>query len=306
MKIRRSINWCMGNNPQELESRLRDQIEHIPCDGICVDLEDGVMSSKKEEMRHAAAGLLRQLDFHGKEKIVRINEPNTHFYQEDLKVILPVIPDALRIPKCEHVEPLLDLDRQISEFEQANGLRRNTIELILVVETPIGIRNTYNLAACSERVTAVGIGMEDLTSEMNMQRYYDNAFSDDLIYARQKFVLDVKAAKKQAIDSVSWWPSPEDTYMKYQEDYANRSYRMGYDGKSCRDIRDVEIANKAYAPTQEQVAWGRAAVAEYDDAVREGREPNVNGKNICTARYNKAKWLVEYAAQLQAKAMGKI
>ena len=258
------------------------------------------MNSCKSQIRDAAVQLLKQLDFKGKERMVRINEFDSPFFKDDVEAILPARPDAIRIPKCETVKPILELNRRVSEFENANNLQNGSIEFVLLIETPAGVRNAYELASCCERVTAVGIGMEDLTSEMLMQRYYE-PFSDDLIYVRQKLVLDVKAAKKQVIDSMSWWPMPEDEYIQYQKDYSRRSYRMGYDGRSCRDGRDAKIANESYAPTEEQITWGRQAVKAYEDSERTGTTPLVNGKNICAARYHKAKWFVEYSDLLKER-----
>lgn len=294
VKLRRSIVFCTGVDYESIKENLLKMISTVDCDSICIDLEDGVVKTKKAEARLAVARLLQETDFKGKEKVVRVNEPGTPYFDEDIEIILPAMPDALRIPKCERVETLLALDRRISAFEDEHQLPRNTIELILLIESPLGIRNAYELASCCDRITAAGIGMEDLTSELHMNRYYDDAYSDDLLYERQKFVLDVKAAGKQVIDSMSWWPMPEEQYIQYQRDYAQRSYRMGYDGKSCRDARDTDIANAAYRPSEEQVEWGKQVTTAYEKAEQDGSIPYVNGKNICTARYNKGKFFKEY------------
>ena len=246
MKLRRSLAFCQAINPEGVKKLIDGNV-----DCLVFDLEDGVVVTKKEENRKKTLEILKNWDCRGKERIVRINGPGTPFYERDMEeVIRPGLPDAVRLPKCESVEYVKKVSEDLDKIEQETGTSHNAIEIILMIETAKGIMNTYSLCTCSERVTAVGIGMEDLTASMGILRRYDlNCM--DLLYARQKMILEGKAAKVQVIDSGILFHA---TQQYIYEDSVNGRY-MGFDGRSCstRYPDLIDAVNRAFTPLESEV-----------------------------------------------------
>ncbi len=60
---------------------------------------------------------LRAVDFGACERMVRINQLPLGL--EDLEEIIPEVPDLILIPKVEHPEQVVEVDRMISEVESA-------------------------------------------------------------------------------------------------------------------------------------------------------------------------------------------
>ena len=295
MKLRRSLAFCQAINPEGVKKLIDGNV-----DCLVFDLEDGVVVTKKEENRKKTLEILKNWDCRGKERIVRINGPGTPFYERDMEeVIRPGLPDAVRLPKCESVEYVKKVSEDLDRIERETGTSRNTIEIILMVETAKGIMNTYNLCTCSERVTAVGIGMEDLTASMGILRRYDlNCM--DLLYARQKMILEGKAAKVQVIDSGILFHA---TQQYIYEDSVNGRY-MGFDGRSC-SIRYpdlIDAVNRAFTPLESEVEWAEKVKRAYETAVEQGEsDVYVDGQFIDPPVVDKAKNILNLMEQILAR-----
>lgn len=295
MRLRRSLAFCKAIEPEKVQMLIDGQV-----DCVVMDLEDGVVVTKKAENRAATAEILKKWDFKGKERILRINSPGTPFYQQDMDEVVRIgLPDAIRLPKCETVEYILTVANDLEKIEKEVGLSKNTIEIILMIETAKGIMNTYAMCSCCERVTAVGIGMEDLTASMGILRRYElNCL--DLIYARQKMILEAKAAGVQVIDSGVLYNAEAD-YI-YRESVIGR--QMGFDGRSCsaRYPHHIEFVNKAYTPTADEILWAEKVVKAYEEAVAIGNsEVYVEGKFIDPPVVLKAQNILDAIEQIRQR-----
>jgi len=295
MKLRRSLAFCQAINPEGVRTLIEGNV-----DCLVFDLEDGVVVTRKAENRKKTLDMLRNWDCRGKEKIVRINGPGTPFYKLDMEeVIRPGLPDAIRLPKCETIEYVREVSNDLAKIERDAGLTENTIEIILMIETAEGIMNTYKLCTCSKRVTAVGIGMEDLTASMGILRRYDlNCM--DLLYARQKMILEGKAAKVQVIDSGILFHA---TQQYIYEDSINGRY-MGFDGRSC-SIRYpdlIDSVNRAFTPLESEVEWAEKVCDAYEKAVEAGEsDVYVDGKFIDPPVVAKAQNILNLMEQIKAR-----
>lgn len=292
MRMRRSIIWA---NAIDLEVAKEKAISCA--DAICIDLEDGVAFTKKPQARKMTVEMVKTWDFKGKEKIIRVNPTDTADYDLDMREVIAVaLPDAIRVPKCESVSEMLKVDAQLAAIEAAAGLKKNSIEVLAMIESPIGVRNAYDIAACCERVTALSLGMEDLTREMGIKRrYIDNDL--DLIYARQKIVVDAKAAGVQAIDSVLLLTQGADEANHHQNEMSKQT---GFDGRSVQNNDQAQWANETFAPSAQEVAWAKGACEAYEAHSAEGTVI-YEGFEICFAAYQKAKSVVEKARAIEMK-----
>lgn len=296
LKLRRSIIWGRGHDIEDAKEKLSG----VAGDAFCVDLEDGVPLERKEEARKKAVEMLKTLDFRGKEKIVRINPVDTDDFYKDMEEVVAVgLPDSIRVPKCEHVRDMIKIDALLERIEVSKGLSPNSIEVIAMIESPIGIQNAYDIANSCERITALNLGMEDLTREMGLKRrYQDNDL--DLIYARQKLVLDAKAAGVQAIDSVLLLV--KDSTQASERQCLNAK-QMGFTGCSCRDNKEAAFANQVFMPGAEEVKWANEAIEAYHKAIDAGENEIVfEGYKLCHAAYLKAVDLVNLAQSIQAQS----
>ena len=292
MRVRRSLLWVNGYDMEKLHKGIESEV-----DSIVLDLEDGVIPANKEEARRKTYDALKHVDFKGKERVVRVNALDTAEFEKDLKEVLPGIPDAIRLPKCETAEYVKKMDQILTELEKENGAPEGSIELILMIETALGVMNCYEMATCSGRVTAVGIGMEDLTSSMQVTRRYE-LHSTDLLYARQKVILECKAAGVQVIDSGVLFSGDSEFY--YQDCLNDK--QDGFEGRSVSDFEHVPLVNMAFSPSEKEIDWASRVIGSYEKAKQEARsEVFVDGKYVDPPVVEKAELIMRRYEKIRRK-----
>ena len=203
------------------------------------------------------------------------------------EVVAAGLPDTIRLPKCETVEGVRKVDQDLLKIEQSNGLEPNTIEIWAMVENPIGIRNAYDIASQIKRVTVLAIGMQDFYRNMNIERHYlENDVN--ISYARQKVVLDAKAAGIQCMDAGLLNRDEE-----INNAYSEHARRLGFDGRAVVTEREAEYANKVFFPSAATFDWAERLVAEYEKCDKENRPCIVDGMLACLAVYKHAKSILD-------------
>ena len=293
MRLRRSIIWARG-----FSEELTLKMISTAADAVCIDLEDGVPPKRKAESRVKTVHMLQTFDFKGKERIVRVNGFGSEDFDKDMREVIAVAPpDAIRLPKCEHTADMLEVDRRLRRIEEKHNLPPDSIEIIAMIESPLGIHSAFEIASSCPRVTALSIGMEDLTLEMGVRRRYkDNEL--DLIYARQRLVLESKAAGKTAIDSGML---AGDNEAKFKQNFD--SAQMGFCGRSVYSDEEARDANRAFAPTEEEISFSKGAASAYESGIIDEETGSImfEGKRICLAAYEKARRILDAAEQIRLK-----
>lgn len=295
MRLRRTIYWANGLALENLKKAIESNV-----DAICMDLEDGILPMNKKACRESTVEVLKNWDFRGKERIVRINKFGTEFIEDDLEAILPCFPNALRIPKAENIQELLALDARLTRFEEENGLEKNSIEMILLIETALGMLRCYELASCCERITAVGIGMEDFTTSMGLEERRYIPGNPDLTYARQKLIMDCKAAGVQAIDSGVLFNGNVE-YMR--EDTMIDKYQ-GFDGRSVGDLAQVDVINEVFSPNPKNVDWAKRVIAAWEESQITGDgDIYIDGKFVDPPVVEKATTIMNKVKSIEMRRM---
>ncbi|MBN2447690.1 MAG: citrate lyase ACP, partial [Phycisphaerae bacterium] len=128
-RFRRSRLYLPGN---ESKFMLNAGL-HRP-DAVILDLEDSVAPAVKDEARLMVRNALRTLDFHGAERMVRINQGQRGI--EDLDFIVPHNVHVILIPKVENPEQVRAVDARVAEILKAKGIDR-PVYLMPIVESAL-------------------------------------------------------------------------------------------------------------------------------------------------------------------------
>jgi citrate lyase subunit beta/citryl-CoA lyase len=110
-------------------------------DGIILDLEDSVAPEKKDEARILVRNALRQVNFYGAERMVRINQGERGLM--DLHFVIPHNVNLILVPKCEEADYLVKVDQEINTIRKKFNLQ-NEVYLMPIIETALGVENSYN------------------------------------------------------------------------------------------------------------------------------------------------------------------
>ncbi|MFO7756400.1 MAG: aldolase/citrate lyase family protein [Bacteroidales bacterium] len=255
-RFRFSRLYLPGNTP----SMMLNAGLHSP-DGVILDLEDSVAPAKKDEARLLVRNALRQINFYGAERMVRINQGERGI--EDLKYILPHNVHLILVPKCESGEYIKRLEKETLKIADPEG-NGHEVFFMPIIETALGVEKAYEIASASKDVVALAIGLEDYTADLGVQRTNEGTES---LYARLRLVNAARAAGVQAIDSVFSDVSDMEALRKTAE--VSKSY--GFEGMGCIHPRQIQVIKDAFAPGTEEIEKAARIVKAYREAEEKGQ-----------------------------------
>lgn len=229
-------------------------------DGIILDLEDSVAPGRKDEARILVRNALRQLNFNGAERMVRINQGERGM--KDLDVVVPHNVNLVLIPKCEDAGTVKNVDERISEIRAGSGLS-NPVFLMPIIETALGVEMAFEIARSATSVVAIAVGLEDLTADMGVARTREGT---ETFYARTRIVNAAKAAGIQPIDSV--FSDVGDMEALHQNVLTSKA--LGFEGMGCIHPRQIPVIRKGFAPSPEEIEKARRIVVAFEDARSKG------------------------------------
>lgn len=250
---RRSRLYLPGDNP-----KLMINAGLYGADGIILDLEDSVAPSKKHDARYLVRNALRNNDFLGAERIVRINQLTAGL--DDLPFIVPHGVQLILIPKCESAEEVKSVDVMIEELKPDKA--RN-IWLMPIVESALGVLNAYEIASASPHVAALAIGLEDYTADIGADRTSEGSES---MYARSVIVNAAHAAGVQPIDSVFSGFDDLETLRQV----ATSSKKLGFVGMGCIHPAQIPVIHDSFNPSQKEIDKAQRIVHAFENARAQG------------------------------------
>jgi citrate lyase subunit beta/citryl-CoA lyase len=228
--------------------------------GLILDLEDSVSPEKKDEARILVRNALRQVDFRGAERMIRINQGERGL--KDLKVLIPHNVNLVVVPKCETKEQLKIVDREISEIRK-NHKVKNPVFLMPVIESALGVENAFEIARASGNIVAMAIGLEDFTADIGVPRSSEGTES---FYARSRLVVTAKAAGIQPVDSV--FSDVGD--MDGLQQNVLKSKALGFEGMGCIHPGQISVINNGFAPDEAEIEKSKKIVIAFEEARKSG------------------------------------
>jgi citrate lyase subunit beta/citryl-CoA lyase len=232
---------------------------HAP-DGIILDLEDSVAPHKKQEARLLVRNALRQVNFYGAERMVRINQGEMGL--NDLDYVIPHNVHLVLVPKCEEPDYIARVEKKIKSIQAGLNLQ-GEVFLMPIIESAKGVENAYLIAKAAKSVVAMAIGLEDYTADLGVQR---TLAGDESLYARLRLVNAAKAAGIQPIDSVFSDVSDMDSLREN----VKRSKSLGFEGMGCIHPRQIQVIHESFAPEESEMEKAMKIVVAFRDAESRG------------------------------------
>lgn len=280
--MKRTLLFVPGNNPGML---LNADIHGA--DGIILDLEDAVSTDQKDAARILVRNALKTLNYKGCNVIIRINPIGTDYWQSDLDEMIPLKPYAILLPKTCEVSDVQTADEYISEIEKKNGIEAGAVKIIPLIETALGLENSFAIARASKRVVGLFLGAEDLTADMRSIR---SKAGEEIFYSRQRIVSAARAAEVDA------WDTPftdvnDDDGLLYDAQFAKE---LGFSGKASISPRHVAGINTVFSPSAAEVEYAMRVIEVIEEAKAQGKGAiSLNGKMIDAPIVNRAKNVLE-------------
>jgi citrate lyase beta subunit len=225
-------------------------------DVVCVDLEDAVAVSLKDEARDAALALFAEPNPNGCERVLRINAMDTVHGLRDVDAIAKLnhMPEAVMMTKVRSAAEVKLLD----ELLQGKAA---SIKFYVTLETNQGLEDVFDIAGASPRMACLLFGEVDLSADLRCKRT-----SKALLYARSRMAHAAAAFELDAMDV----PHIHLEDMAGLRAAAEHAAELGFTGKACIHPTQLPIVHEYFTPTAEEVARAEQAVAAFKESGSSG------------------------------------
>ncbi len=239
----RSFLFAPASDEHKLRKALASE-----ADVVVADLEDAVSFEQKDAARDVVRGTLADEPYRGLVAI-RVNGADTAFFAADIALVQELRPDVVVLPKATP--------------GAVGALDEEGPPVVAIVETADGLRHAYEVAS-RPRVEALVVGTVDLGVELRLEPREDGL---EILFARSKVVLDSAAARiRGPVDRV-FLDVRDGSGLEADTQFARS---LGFRGKACIHPDQVEIVNRVFTPSDEELSQARRVVEAYEQAVGEG------------------------------------
>ena len=253
-KPRRSILYVPGSNEKALKKSST-----LDVDALIYDLEDSVAPNAKESARDSLIKIINSGVNKDKEQVVRINSLDSDTGKDDLKILDHCIPDAILIPKVNSADDVIECEKLINN---------EGIKIWVMMETALSIVNAYEIAKVSKALKCFVMGTNDLSAELGIE---EDLKRTALQTSFEKCMMASKAYKISILDGV--FNDIKDSEGFEQE--CVYSHGLGFDGKTLIHPSQINICNKIFTPTPDQLEKARSIVSAFEKARKEDPEVGV-------------------------------
>jgi len=260
---RRSCLAVPGSNPKML-----DKAQGLAADQVFLDLEDAVAPLAKPGARKNIVAALRDGDWTGKARVVRVNDLTTQWtYQDVIELVEGAggYLDAIMLPKVQEAAHVRWLDLTLTQLECSLGLPRGGIGIEAQIENAKGLVNVDDIAAASPRLETIIFGPADFMASINMKSLVVGAVhpdypGDQYHYILMRILMAARTHDLQAIDGPYLQIRDVDGFREV----ARRSAALGFDGKWVLHPGQIEAANEVYSPSQQDYDHAELILDAYE------------------------------------------
>ncbi|HLF58246.1 MAG TPA: CoA ester lyase [Alphaproteobacteria bacterium] len=247
----RSVLYVPGSNERALEKSRT-----LPADAFIFDLEDAVAPSAKEQARSRVCAAVGAGGFGRRQAVIRVNGLNSHWGFDDLAAAAKSPADAILLPKVESG----DMVRQAEAIMAENGAA-DTMAIWCMVETPRGILHAEEVAAASRRIRCLVMGTSDLAKNLGATHTRERL---PFVTSLGVCLLAARACDVAIVDGVHLDLEDEDGFAHA----CRQGAEFGFDGKTLIHPKTISVANAAFSPSAQELAWSRRII----EASKEARE----------------------------------
>ncbi|MDE1149535.1 MAG: CoA ester lyase [Azospirillaceae bacterium] len=288
IRPRRSALYMPGSNPRALE-----KARSLPADVLILDLEDAVAPDAKDLAREQVLAAVAAGGFGSRELLIRTNGLDTPWGQADLVAAAKAGAHGVLIPKVESAEAVRQADRLLAASGAPDGLA-----LWVMMETALGMLNAKEIASASPRLAGLVLGTSDLAKELHA---HHTPMRLPMITALGLCLLAARAHSLAILDGVHLDLDDAEGL----EAACRQGVELGFDGKTLIHPKQLDAANRAFAPDAASLDRARRVIQAHAQAMAEGKAVVlVDGKLVEALHVAEAHRLVALAEAISAAANG--
>ena len=237
-------------------------------DAMIFDLEDSVPLNAKDEARKniqqvLALGLKKPM-------YLRISNPRAGDYLADLGVFHNhslVNVAGVALPKTDDAQDVETVSKALQDIEIKAGVAVGSLSILPMIETCLGLRNSFDIARSSKRVSGMALASAEQGDFMVDLGGRWTPRSLALTYPRSKLVVDSRAAGVEWIlDGV--FMNLKDMQMLREECLIARE--LGFVGKMAIHPTQVDVMHEVFSPSEKEIEYARGLIAAFREGEARG------------------------------------
>jgi len=295
--IIRSWLFVPGDSERKLEKARGN-----PADALILDLEDSVSDDRQQLARDMVCAYLKANPDRTRQQLwVRINPLDSEMALPDLAAVMPGAPDGIVLPKVYSAEEVNVLDNYLSALETREGLVAGATKIHCVsTETAASLLtfHTY-LEGVSDRLAAMTWGAEDLAAALGAsdnRNPNSGEYDDPYLMAKSLCLSTARAIDVQPVGVV---------YVNFRDldglkADCLRDRRAGFVGKIAIHPAQAEVINRAFTPSEAEIAHARRVVEVFEQNPGLGTV-GLDGKMLDMPHLKQARNVLAMAEQIAAQ-----
>jgi citrate lyase subunit beta / citryl-CoA lyase len=271
-------------------------------DALILDLEDSVAKERQQLARDTVREFLRAHPDRSRQRLwVRINPLDTEFALPDLAAVMAGAPDGIVLPKVYSADEVTTLDHCLSALEAREGLARGSTKILSVATETAASLLTFHtyLNRVTDRLVAMTWGGEDLAAALGASDNRNPAtgeYDDPYLVAKSLCLATARAIGAQPVGVVH----VDFRDLAGLEADCHRDRRAGFVGKIAIHPDQSAVINRAFTPSDEEIAHARRVVEVFEKNPGLGTV-GLDGRMLDMPHLKQARNLLALAEQVGAK-----
>lgn len=298
----RSLLFIPGHLERSVESA-----HALGSDAVVIDLEEPRTpfseSERSAARQHVGEYLASLAPGLGTQMFVRVQSVASGFMLRDLLAVLRGPIAGVLLPKIQGADDVIAADAILTCAEAETGREHGSTLIYPILETALSIRNAFDIASASPRVTYMGGAVSRFGDIHQSLGYRWTPEGDETFHLRSKVLLDCRAAGVRYPISGMWGGKVDD--LDGMRSWATSLRNLGYYGMMLETPKHLELTHEIFSPTAEELGYWQdldrlATEAEQGDGapIIYGDPNDGEGHIVHLAHVGSARQNLEWARQL--------
>ena len=181
--------------------------------------------------------------------------------------------------------------------EEEKGVPPGSISIIALIESALGVERAFQIVSEKtepNRLFTVAFGAADFALDMGIEI---TKTGDEISYPRARLAVACRAAGMNPPLDTPFMIDLKD--IEALEVDAKRAKQFGFQGKLCIHPNQVEICNKIFSPTKEEIEYAKRVVQAFNEAESSGTAAiQVDGKFVDYPVMERSKRILRIAQKI--------
>jgi citrate lyase subunit beta/citryl-CoA lyase len=265
-------------------------------DAVILDLEDSVAEAARDRAVEAASRwIANRSDPHSPVVVVRINPFSKGRMRSEIMQLVSPNLTAVQIPKVDSPQDIRTVSEFLGYAEGVRGLEYGRTRIWPLIESATAVQRSAKLARSSTRIAFMGGGAADGGDLAASVGFRWTASMQETHPLRAKVLLAARAAGVQNPMSGIFVDIDD---LDGLQRFALQNRDLGYEGMMVIHPSHVDVVNRVFGPTDNELKEAEEILAALESAARRGDGAAiVRGKMVDEAHAKAARLLLARAGR---------